>query len=93
MNAEDDDSADSEMGGAAAASSKSSSKGCSRHSYTVDSKLRAIEFAKANSNEAAAKQFSIATKQIREWRKKEDEFKLQQSHGRVTPNSSNGFTM
>ena len=39
------------------------------------SKLKAITFAKANSNEAAARKFRVDPKRIREWRSKEEKLK------------------
>lgn len=60
-----DDLQASTSGNAQAKSSKS------YHTYTVSLKLKAVEFAKANSNESAARKFGVDAKRIREWRCKE----------------------
>ena len=44
-----------------------------RKSYTADFKLNAIKFAKEKGNRAAGRQFNCSEKNIRDWRKEEDE--------------------
>ena len=51
------------------------------HSYTLESKLEAINHVKmGNSKEATARKFGIAPKRIREWCKQEDKLHLQSDH-------------
>lgn len=52
-----------------------------RKSYDVTLKLRAVEFAKKQSGEAAARRFRVDPKQIREWLKNEDKLVAQKREG------------
>ena len=43
-----------------------------RHAYEASLKLKAIEYAVAHGNRAAARQFNVKESMVRKWRKQED---------------------
>eukprot|EP00794_Sanderia_malayensis_P014636 gene14636-16155_t len=52
-----------------------SHKGKKMRSYTIGFKLEVVEYAKVNSNQAAATKFNVDRTSVREWRKKERDLK------------------
>ena len=56
----------------------------SRRSYPASFKLRVCKFAEANSNRAAAREFSVDEKSIREWRNSMEEIRGQSPTRRAT---------
>ena len=43
-----------------------------RHAYEASLKLKAIEYAEAHGNRAAARHFNVNESMVRKWRKQED---------------------